>query len=169
MTAAKHVAARTSACVVLLHHPSKGDGAALRGHSSLAAACDTIIRIEVEELTGVRTATLVKSRDHATGLQLRFELEPVTLSERDSFGEPLTTIIVRPSTQPAPKPRPTGQRQRELLGELERRYRTGERQWDEATITKAGRDLGMPRNSPPMLCEASSRLATWSARRWGSL
>ena len=148
VAAARFVAAQTSACVVLLHHPSKGDGTALRGHSSLAAACDTIIRIEAEELTGVRTATLVKSRDHAAGLQLRFELEPITLPERDSFGEPLTTIVVRPTNQLAPRPMPAGKRQRELLTELERRYRTGERQWDEATIAKAGRDLGMHRNSP---------------------
>ena len=148
VAAAKYVAARTNACVVLLHHPSKGDGAGLRGHGSLAAACDSIFRIDVEELTGVRTATLVKARDHATGLQIRFELEPVTLTERDSFGEPLTTVVVRPSNQAAPRPQPSGQRQRELLTELERRYRTGERTWDEATVTKAGRDLGMHRNSP---------------------
>jgi KaiC/GvpD/RAD55 family RecA-like ATPase len=148
VAAAKLIAARTSACVVLIHHPSKGDGAALRGHGSLSAACDSIIRIEVEELSGVRTATLVKARDHATGLQLRFELEAVALPERDSFGDPCTTVVVRPSGQPAPRPRPSGQRQRELLTELERRYRTGERQWDEATVCKGGRDLGMPRNSP---------------------
>ncbi len=148
VAAAKYVGARTSACVVLLHHPSKGDGAGLRGHGSLAAACDSIIRIDVEELTGVRTATLVKARDHATGLQIRFELEPVTLTECDSFGEPLTTIVVRPSNQASPRPQPSGQRQRELLTELERRYRSGERTWDEATVTKAGRDLGMHRNSP---------------------
>ncbi|HEV2269013.1 MAG TPA: AAA family ATPase [Steroidobacteraceae bacterium] len=145
---AKLIAARTSACVVLVHHPSKGDGTGLRGHSSLSAACDSIIRIDAEELTGVRVATLVKARDHATGLQLRFELDPVALSERDSFGDVITTIVVKPSAQAAPKPRPTGQRQRELLTELERRYRIGERQWDEATVAKAGRDLGMPRNSP---------------------
>jgi Mrp family chromosome partitioning ATPase len=146
--AAKHLALRTSACVVLLHHPSKGDSAGLRGHGSLSAACDSILRIDVEELSGVRTATLMKARDHATGLQLRFELEAVALPERDSFGDPCTTIVVRPSTQAAPRPRPSGKRQEQLLAELERRYRTGERQWDEASICKAGRDLGMHRNSP---------------------
>lgn len=145
---AKHVASRTGACVVLVHHPSKGDGAALRGHGSLQAACDSVIRIETEELTGVRVATLVKARDYATGLQLRFELEPVMLTERDSFGDPVTTIIVKPSGQAAPRPRPSGQRQRELLAELERRHRTGERSWNEATVCAAGRDLGMHRNSP---------------------
>ena len=148
VAAAKLIAARTGCCVVLIHHPSKGDGASLRGHGSLSAACDSIIRIDVEELTGVRTATLVKARDHATGLQLRFELEPVTLPERDSFGDPYTTVVVRASGQAAPRPRPSGQRQRELLTELERRHRIGERQWDEATVCKAGRDLGMHRNSP---------------------
>lgn len=148
VSAAKKVAAATQTCVVLVHHPAKGDAGSLRGHGSLAAACDSIIRIEVEDLTQIRTATLVKARDHATGLQLRFELEPVTLPERDSFGDPLTTVIVKPSCAPAPRPRPGGRQQQTLLGELERRYRTGERQWDEATIRKAGRDLGMPRNSP---------------------
>lgn len=148
VAAAKLLAASTGACVVLIHHPSKGDGAALRGHGSLSAACDSVLRIESEELTGVRVATLTKARDHATGLQLRFELEPLTLPERDSFGDAVTTIVVKPTDQASPRPRPSGQRQRELLTELERRYRTGERSWDEATVCKAGRDLGMHRNSP---------------------
>jgi KaiC/GvpD/RAD55 family RecA-like ATPase len=146
--AAKKTAAETGVCVVLIHHPSKGDGTSLRGHGSLAAACDSIIRIEADEMTGVRTATLVKARDHATGVQLRFELEPVTLQERDSFGDPYTTVVVKTSSTPPARPRPGGRQQQTLLGELERRYRTGERQWDEATVRKAGRDLGMPRNSP---------------------
>jgi putative DNA primase/helicase len=147
VAAAKYIALRTGACVVLLHHPSKGDSAGLRGHGSLSAACDSILRIEVEELTGVRTATLMKARDHATGLQVRFELEAVALPDRDSFGDPCTTIIVRQSNQAAPRPRPSGKRQQELLTELERRYRDGERQWDEATLVTAAKGLGMARMS----------------------
>jgi hypothetical protein len=148
VAAAKWIAFTAGVCAVLVHHPSKGDAAGLRGHGSLAAACDSILRIESDELSGIRTATLIKARDHATGLQVRFELEPVALGERDSFGDPLTTIVVRPTTQRALPPRPSGKRQQQLLGELERRYRTGERAWDEATVRKCGRDLGMPRNSP---------------------
>jgi hypothetical protein len=148
VAAAKWVAFTSGVCAVLVHHPSKGDSGGLRGHGSLAAACDSILRIESDELSGIRTATLVKCRDHATGVQLRFELEPVVLRERDSFGDPLTTIVVRPTTQRAAPPRPSGKRQQELLGELERRYRTGEHSWDEATVRRCGRDLGMPRNSP---------------------
>ena len=144
---AKHIALETSACVVLIHHPSKGDAGGLRGHGSLAAACDAILRIDAEELTGVRTATLVKARDDATGLQLRFELEQVVLNERDSFGDPRTTIVVRSSQQVAPRPRPKGKKQQELLTELERRFRTGERAWDEATGREAGRGLGMSKST----------------------
>jgi len=147
VAAAKLIAKRTDVCVVLIHHPSKGDGGGLRGHGSLAAACDAVVRIDADENTGVRTATLVKARDHATGTQLRFELEPVQLSERDSFGDPYTTVVVRASLQPAPNPRPKGARQRQLLGELERRHRTGEQHWDEATVCKAARDLGIPASS----------------------
>lgn len=148
VNAAKRIAATTTACVVLVHHPSKGDSAGLRGHGSLAAACDSILSIEVDHLTGVRTATLTKSRDSATGLQLRFELEQQILEERDHFGDPVSTVIVKRSRQAPPRRRPGGQRQQELLGELERRHRTGESQWDEASVRKIGRELGMPRNSP---------------------
>lgn len=143
VNAAKHIAALTGTLVILIHHPSKGDAAGLRGHGSLAAACDSIIRIETDELTGVRTATLMKARDCATGLQVRFELESVVLEERDSFGDPRTTIVVKSTTQAVARKRPSGQRQQQLLMELERRYRTGERAWDEAALRKAGRDLGM--------------------------
>lgn len=148
VAAAKRIATDTDCLVVLIHHPSKGDGSGLRGHGSLAAACDAIVHVASDELTGVRTATLTKARDCATGLQLRFELEPVTLEERDTFGDARTTIVVKASSVPAPRPRPSGKRQEELLTELERRYRSGERQWDEATVCKAGRELGMHRNSP---------------------
>jgi hypothetical protein len=144
---AKRIALETCACVLLIHHPSKGDAASLRGHGSLAAACDSIVRIDVDELTGVRTAVLVKARDYATGLQLRFELEKVILDERDSFGDPRSTIVVRPTTQPVAHPRPSGRRQQELLTELERRYRAGERVWDEATARQAADGLGMQKSS----------------------
>jgi putative DNA primase/helicase len=145
--AAQRIALATSAFVLLIHHPSKGDAAGLRGHGSLAAACDSILRIDVDELTKIRTATLIKARDAATGLQLRYELEQVILDEKDSFGDPVSTIVVKPTTQEPAKPRPSGKRQSALLNELERRHRTGERGWDEATIRQAARDIGIPKSS----------------------
>jgi hypothetical protein len=148
VAAAKYIATTVGCAVMLIHHPSKADANGLRGHGSLAGACDTIITIGLDEVSGIRTATLVKSRDSATGMQLCYSLEPVTLPEPDSFGDPRTTIIVKPAHVGQSKPRPSGARQQALLAELERRHRTGETAWDEATARKAGRDLGMPRNSP---------------------
>jgi hypothetical protein len=148
VAAAKYIAATLGCAVMLIHHPSKADASGLRGHGSLGGACDTILTITSEDVSGIRTATLVKSRDSATGLQLCYTLEVVTLDALDSFGDARTTIIVKPATVQQAKPRPSGARQQALIADLERRYRTGETSWDEATIRKAGRDLGMPRNSP---------------------
>jgi KaiC/GvpD/RAD55 family RecA-like ATPase len=141
--AAKYVAADRGCAVMLIHHPSKSDASGLRGHGSLAAACDTIITIAADEVSGVRTATLIKSRDSATGRQFHYMLEPVTLPEPDCFGDPRTTIIVKPVSVGKSRPRPTGARQQALLAELERRYRTGETGWTEAVVREAGRTIGI--------------------------
>jgi KaiC/GvpD/RAD55 family RecA-like ATPase len=147
---AKFIASQTNATVLLIHHPSKGDPNSLRGHSSLAAAVDTIISIVTDENTGVRTATLTKSRDSAAGRQFFFNLEAVKLPTPDYFGDPRTSCIVIPINVPiSQRRRPGGKAQEQLLAELERRYRTGETHMDEAAIRKAGHGLGMHRNSIP--------------------
>jgi hypothetical protein len=143
VAAAKHIAATVGCAVMLIHHPSKGDSAGLRGHGSLAAACDAILTIAADPVSGIRTATLVKSRDSATGLQFCYSLEAVTLPEPDSFGDPRTTIIVKPVTVQTERPSPTGKQQQALLADLERRHRAGENGWTEAVVRKAGRLIGM--------------------------
>jgi putative DNA primase/helicase len=149
VAAAKHIALTIGCAVMLIHHPSKSDSNGLRGHGSLAAACDAIIAVSVDEASGIRTATLTKSRDSATGLQFCYRLEQITLPELDSFGDPRTTIVVKPvGASDMPRRRPGGKAQEQLLAELERRHRTGETSWDRATVRKAGREIGMHRNSP---------------------
>jgi KaiC/GvpD/RAD55 family RecA-like ATPase len=143
VAAAKHVATATGTSVMLIHHPSKADNNGLRGHGSLAAACDCIITIAVDEVSGTRTATLVKSRDSATGLQFCYTLEQVTLPEPDSFGDARTTIVVTGAAVQQRRPKPTGARQQAMLAELERRYRTGEHGWSEAVMREAGRGIGI--------------------------
>lgn len=146
---AKYLATNTEAAVLLIHHPNKGDATSLRGHSSLSGAVDTIISIASDENTGIRTATLTKSRDSAAGVQIHFELIVITLPEPDCFGDPRTTCIVRAAALcDVPKPRPSGAKQEQLLAELERRHRTGEKSWDRATVLKAAKDTGMSRNAP---------------------
>jgi AAA domain len=146
---AKYLATNTEAAVLLIHHPNKGDATSLRGHSSLSGAVDTIISISSDEATGIRTATLTKSRDSAAGVHIEFKLEIITLPDPDCFGDPRTTCIVRSVLlSEVPRKRPTGKAQEQLLNELERRYRAGETSWDLATVRKAGREIGMYRNSP---------------------
>ena len=147
VAAAKHIAITSGCAVMLIHHPSKADASSLRGHGSLAAACDTIITITSDEISGIRTATLVKSRDSATGLKFCYTLEPVALPEPDSFGDSRTTIVVKAANIGESKPRPTGARQQTLLAELERQYRTGVHGWSEAVIREAGRTLGIKAQS----------------------
>lgn len=147
VAAAKYVATHTGAAVMLIHHPSKADAGGMRGHGSLAGACDTIITIASDEVSGVRTATLIKSRDSQTGLQFCYTLDKVTLPERDSFGDPRTTVVVKSTAVRQSRPRPKGKRQQALLVELERRHRIGETGWGEAEATMAARSLGMPPQS----------------------
>lgn len=147
VAAAKQIALALGCAVIVVHHPSKSDATGLRGHGSLSAACDAILSIAVDELSGVRTATLVKSRDSATGRQFAYKLEPVELPERDAFGDPRTTIVVVPAELAQVRPRPGGKQQQALLADLERRHRTGETAWDEAAIRSAGKDLGMTRSA----------------------
>lgn len=148
--AAKLVAAETGVTVVLIHHPNKSDPTSLRGHSSLAAAVDTIVTIATDENTSIRTATLIKSRDSAAGRQFFFKLEAVTLPILDCFGDPRTSCIVIPVNVPvSQRKRPGGKAQEQLLTEFERRYRDGETHWDEATARKAGQGIGLHRNSIP--------------------
>jgi hypothetical protein len=133
-TAAKRIAAETETCVILLHHPPKGDGKGLRGHGSLAAAVDTIIELSTDEPTGIRTATLTKSRDTATGLQLHYELEVVTMAEIDQWGEPLTTVVIKAAEQEATSKiiKATGANQQRALTALREWART---HTDEPMIT----------------------------------
>jgi predicted ATP-dependent serine protease len=146
VAAAQRIAQETGATVCLVHHPSKADAAGLRGHGALLGKCDTVITIEVDQNTSTRVATLVKSRDFPAGMQLAYELEQLTLDKPDQFGDPRTTIIVKPVAPPKKVKRPKGKWQDSLLVDLERRHRTGETGWDLATIKQAAKDLGIKQN-----------------------
>lgn len=117
--AARNFYERTGAAVALIHHPGKGDGNSLRGHSSLPAAADVVVVIEADALTKVRTVRVVKARDFEIGGEVRFELEVVEQELPDAFGDPASTIIVR-STEvvPASVVKATGRNQQRALDAL---------------------------------------------------
>jgi hypothetical protein len=148
VNAARRIATTTLVAVIVVHHPSKADAAGLRGHGSLQGACDLILSSSTDEGSGVRTATVVKSRHGESGLQLTYKLEPVQLPTLDSFGARQTSVVLDPMTEfKVARKRPKGMAQQRLLDELERRFRTGETSWSEAKIREALHQLGMHRNS----------------------
>jgi hypothetical protein len=96
-TAALALQQQTGATIVLLHHPAKNDDTGLRGHGSLGGAADLIINIAADSVTGVRTATVTKNRNGPVGAEIFYKLETIQQPEPDEFGDPVTTVIVRPA------------------------------------------------------------------------
>ncbi len=144
----KHLAMLTDAAVILVHHPSKSDPAGLRGHSSLQAAVDAILAIETDKATGIRTATLTKSRDSAAGRQVFFDLLAVKLPGLDFFGDERTSCVVVGKNVPeSQRKRPQGRAQESLLVELERQHRAGVTSWDRAQVIAAAKGIGQKRTT----------------------
>ncbi len=97
------------AAVILVHHGGKDASRGARGHSSLRAAVDA--EVEVELLSGGgRRAKVTKSRDGSTGGDIHFELDALEIGT-DEDGDPLTTCRVTESTAASvPKTSSTTQR-----------------------------------------------------------
>ena len=81
----------TGAAVLFVHHSGKDAAKGARGHSLLRAAIDT--EIEVVDLDGAKTATVVKQRELKKGDVFSFTLS-VTELGRNRHDEPVTTCLV---------------------------------------------------------------------------
>ncbi len=94
-----HLRAQTGSHVLAIHHSGKDAAKGARGHSLLRAAIDT--EIEVVDMEGNRTATVVKQRDLAKGDVHQFTLNVVELTT-NRHGEPVTTCLVKFADSLAP-------------------------------------------------------------------
>ena len=97
-----------------VHHSGKDVERGARGHSSLFAAADCVLRIDEH------IATLDKVRDGVSGEQFPFSLEPIDLGT-DLDGEPVTTCLLNTAeTMASPKrdPKGLGKNQRPILDAL---------------------------------------------------
>ena len=84
--------------ILFVHHSSKANDNAARGHSSLRASTDTEIEVAVDEVSGIRFAKTTKQREIEGGREFAFELETVILGD-DEDGDSVTSCYVLPVTE----------------------------------------------------------------------
>lgn len=125
LEAAKRIREECGGLVILVHHSGKDASKGLRGHSSLAAALDTIIH--VTRVDAQRSWELAKAKDGLDGKEHPFQLCSVELGV-DEDDDPITSCVVVPGggaggTSEQIK-RPSGGNQKivyEVIGELLRK------------------------------------------------
>ena len=102
----ERIALETGAAVMLVHHMNAG-GQKPRGHTSILANLDSVLKVEkLEEMDidrrAIREIELAKQKDGESGKKWRFVLPAVELG-RDADGEPITSCVVRaPNTDGEP-------------------------------------------------------------------
>lgn len=106
----------TGAHVLIVHHTGKDAAQGARGHSSLRAATDTEIELEVNG--NIRTATATKQRDLEPKKPITFQLKIHELG-LDADGDQVTTCTIEKAdeqdVEDAKKKKPTGRNQIALV------------------------------------------------------
>ena len=95
----------------------------------------------------MRTATVVKSRDGATGKKFSFRLEEIQLPEPDSFGEARSTCVVRQCDSPAAEYEvrvPKGEHQKFVWSAFHDVALAGDSVSEESVISQAAKKMAKP-------------------------
>lgn len=87
ISAADYLRDQFRAATGFVHHSGKDVERGARGHSSLFAAADCVLRVDE------RVATVDKVRDGVAGERFPFSLQPIVLGQ-DSDGEDVTTCLL---------------------------------------------------------------------------
>jgi hypothetical protein len=101
--AAKYMANLINGFVMFVHHAGKDSQKGLRGHSSLLAALDMVIK--VSSVSNQRVWAIEKSKDSEIGICNAFELKTVELGSEDTWGITHTSCtvsqgILKPQSKP---------------------------------------------------------------------
>jgi len=114
--AAKYMANAINGFVMFVHHAGKDAGKGLRGHSSLLAALDTVIK--VSSSSNQRIWSIEKSKDSETGICHSFELKTIELDSKDIWGITHTSCTVS-QTMFKPQSKPVkGKHQQQVINVL---------------------------------------------------
>jgi hypothetical protein len=116
----------TGAHIMLVHHTGKDTAKGARGHSSLRAATDTEIEVQVEG--NARAAMVTKQRDYQGGEVFPFNLHLVPLGFDDDGEEVTSCVVVEADPEEYKKAqKKVGKNQRILLETLDQML--GEGMW----------------------------------------
>ncbi|ESW92945.1 AAA family ATPase [Mesorhizobium sp. C280B] len=81
-------------CHVCLVHHMNADGKKLRGHTSIHANVDTVIVVNQDEETRIRTARLAKQKDDEDGIKITFSLASVPVGLNPKTQREITSCVV---------------------------------------------------------------------------
>lgn len=142
---------RYGCTVILVAHAGHGDAKRPRGASTLMANPDAEYIVDRPDPKGmIISVSRDRFKDSPSMPSLNYKAELVDLGRLDSYGDPVTSLVMRQTDEVAPMRKPTGKAQRQLLGELERLITSGEDKlgvWSIQTLREISRGLGAHRNS----------------------
>lgn len=123
------VISRSLGCTVaMIAHPGKDSTKGLRGGSALLGGLDTVIQLQKDSFTGMRTWTIEKQKEGEDGLSGAFNLKLVVLGQ-DEDGDDITSAVVVKADEAEP----------EELAAKESNALAKARQHYEAAVMKFGR------------------------------
>jgi len=141
---------------LLVAHAGHGDARRPRGASSLMANPDAEYIVERPDPIGMTvTVTRERFKDSPSLAPLAYTAEVVDLGRLDSYGEPVTSLVMRDAAVPAAgKPELHGRAQRQLLAALRAQSSEDAGIWTLADIREIGRKAGLQRNTARSAAEA---------------
>jgi hypothetical protein len=146
----KRIKAETGAAVLIVHHGGKDETRGMRGHSSLVAAIDAELIVELVEAAPGQPTRILKSGKLREGVSnadlFAFELQSSSLGV-DPDGDLVTSCVVVPqaAVQGGIRRAPAGS-QGKLLMALEQSFKDGSIVWTDRDIREFAKPL-MHRNS----------------------
>ena len=150
--------------VLLVAHAGHADAKRPRGASVLMSNPDAeYIVTRPDALAMSASVTRQRFKDSASMRPLAYNAEVIDLGRMDSYGEPVTSLVMRDgdflAALAASKPDLHGKAQRRLLDLLKQEKNIGHDIWTLGEIRGVGREAGMHRNT----ANAAATALTFSA------
>jgi putative DNA primase/helicase len=153
-TIAETMCRSLSASAVLVAHPGKDSAKGIRGGSALPGALETIIKLEKDTESSLRTWTLEKQKEGMDGIKGHFTLHPVVIGTDPDDGDEITSAVV----VPAEADEPASDTKKETKGVSEAR-----RMYEGAALSS----YGTTRNGRPFV--SAYNWSEWTKEReWKS-